>query len=517
MSCGGRIYKGDAIYVSVPFDIEDYSALTISYFTSGEYKVVRTEEEVTIEDGFITAYFEGHDLDLLPDGVLRYTITCEVEGEDYVDSSNTMLYLKTPKDYDAKTAEEIWDEGYESGLTACSGSCEGVYEEGFADGVAEQKAKLVSTAITANGTYSREDGFNLIDVNVPSGGSGSYESGWTDGFASGHTDGIAEQKAKLESASFSANGTYTKEDGWNEVTVDAAGGNYTTGRVETTSRSVTLNKESLIDRTTNWGQTIYGGSKKLFYETIDHYGEIRVFSWDNPEHSDFTLQGRFWIDNGVYMWADDVILDNLTDQWTNSGGMHLRCDGTNMYYYCTYSYGYYLSDGLSVIPQSAMTLPSGYDAISAVTVSMPAFTSFDFYIARDDDNEITADSISAITLYGFQLYPESYNYDNPSTVSCYHDVLNIVGSKEDSGTTTIIQLKGSFDYVFYPYRPDEAVITLNKRVNNVGTRPSFYNGIAVNRGGHPMEAFIGIPIFPSSMSVQSGENSTRITMYLHNQ
>ena len=44
--------------------------------------------------------------------------------------------------------------------------CREEYYSGMTAGTEEQKAKLVSTAITENGTYKREDGFNQVDVNV---------------------------------------------------------------------------------------------------------------------------------------------------------------------------------------------------------------------------------------------------------------------------------------------------------------------------------------------------------------
>ena len=47
--------------------------------------------------------------------------------------------------------------------------------------------------------------------------------GYTDGYADGVDDGAADQKALLESIEFTENGTYTKEDGWNEVVVKVAG------------------------------------------------------------------------------------------------------------------------------------------------------------------------------------------------------------------------------------------------------------------------------------------------------
>lgn len=44
--------------------------------------------------------------------------------------------------------------------------CREEYYSGMTAGIEAQKAKLISTAITENGTYEREDGFNQVDVNV---------------------------------------------------------------------------------------------------------------------------------------------------------------------------------------------------------------------------------------------------------------------------------------------------------------------------------------------------------------
>ena len=81
---------------------------------------------------------------------------------------------------------------------------------GKAQGVAEQKAKLTSTTLTTNGTVTREDGWNEVTVDVDT----------TTPYNEGVAAGIAEQKAKLTSLNVTSNGTYNKEDGYNAVTVD---------------------------------------------------------------------------------------------------------------------------------------------------------------------------------------------------------------------------------------------------------------------------------------------------------
>ena len=61
------------------------------------------------------------------------------------------------------------------------------YDDGKEDGAAEQKAKLVPTAVTENGTYSREDGFSQIVVSVPD----RYDEGYDDGYDAGFAAGAA--------------------------------------------------------------------------------------------------------------------------------------------------------------------------------------------------------------------------------------------------------------------------------------------------------------------------------------
>lgn len=99
--------------------------------------------------------------------------------------------------------QSIADEAYAEGEAA------GIVT-GKAQGVAEQKAKLTSTTLTTNGTVTREDGWNEVTVDVDT----------TTPYNEGVAAGIAEQKAKLTSTTITENGTTTREDGFNSVTVN---------------------------------------------------------------------------------------------------------------------------------------------------------------------------------------------------------------------------------------------------------------------------------------------------------
>ena len=65
------------------------------------------------------------------------------------------------------------------------------YNQGKTDGVNEQKSKLETINITENGTYSREDGYNEIVVDVPD-LNGDYNEGYEQGHAEGYNEGYAE-------------------------------------------------------------------------------------------------------------------------------------------------------------------------------------------------------------------------------------------------------------------------------------------------------------------------------------
>ena len=73
------------------------------------------------------------------------------------------------------------------------------YNQGKTDGVNEQKSKLESINITENGTYSKEDGYNEIVVDVPD-LNGSYDEGYS--------QGQADVAAKARVLEVTENGNY---------------------------------------------------------------------------------------------------------------------------------------------------------------------------------------------------------------------------------------------------------------------------------------------------------------------
>lgn len=259
--CNRRLYKGNSYEICIP--ITDTGVTSVSFYTSGDIVI---EKEGEIVDDTMCFELTKEELDLLPDGVLRYSY------EDF--DSNTRYVVVTPGDYSGTTLEDIiadaFDSGYTAGQENCSGdTCEGVFESGYTsghtDGIAEQKAKLVSTAITENGTYTKEDGFSSVEVNVPTGQTinnqvkaysiGNWQATLTQTgedkymytlinrptiltYDSGYTGleklilnmgidayeavdlGKILQRAKMVSTAITENGTYSREDGYSSIEVN---------------------------------------------------------------------------------------------------------------------------------------------------------------------------------------------------------------------------------------------------------------------------------------------------------
>lgn len=396
-TCGGRIYKGEDISVSIPFALSGYTNLSVSYFTNGEVSVERTEEQLVIDGGYIIADFDNTELDILEDGVLRYTITCKVDGEDYVYSNNTPYYLKTPKDYDAKTAEEVWEDGYESGYSVSysSGYTDGYaegevvgkaegYVSGYTQGEATQKAKLIATAITENGIYEKEDGFNNIEVDIPSDFPAGYSSGYTDGSSDGYNRAIGDIRNNAIVLNVTENGVYSAntEDSvyFKEVDVNVEAPELLNKTEQMTATTQTFLPDMV--RPYANGRYVYGGLLSVFEAVWAQYIDIRIMTWDDYQHSDWTLLGAFRIieetgEAGYVGSSYNTPFTSCTTQWTQvdeywNTKVWVYYDGYNVFFNIqgNFRYGYALaSPGGYIFTDDELTFPTkAYYGMSALTV-----------------------------------------------------------------------------------------------------------------------------------------------------
>ena len=266
----------------------------------------------------------------------------------------------------------------------------GDYQQGYENGVRDQKAKLASETFTSNGSFSRNDGWNHILINVNSGScEGVYEMGFADGHASGVTDGYAQgypageaaQREKLVSTAVTANGTYTRVDGFNSVEVNIPTGcNLESKTVVLDSMIQTISVDT--ERPVVPGQTVYGGNITDFKNKMgEYFDSIRVYTWDNPEHSDRAEAGIFMTKDGEYGFratqmeqATFFAFKDLTASWVFVNQyMYLCTIGDNTYFYNNAPYGFVMKaggwEGPEVTPEEMLFSVIAYDGMSAVTVN----------------------------------------------------------------------------------------------------------------------------------------------------
>ena len=240
--------------------------------------------------------------------------------------------------YDKEQKEIVIPNGI-GNINLFNNGVEAGYNQGKIDGIDEQKSKLESINITENGTYSREDGYNEIVVDVPD-LNGSYDEGYeqghTEGYNEGKTDGINEQKGKLSQITISENGTYAKEDGYNKVIVNVPdlNGDYNEGYAQGKIDGIDEQKSKLESISITENGT---------YSKEDGYNHIEVNVPDlNGSYDEGYKQGQADLaakarvlnvtENGVYKskYSDPII----PDTYTVTG---VYADGTNFYNYAELS------------------------------------------------------------------------------------------------------------------------------------------------------------------------------------
>ena len=178
------------------------------------------------------------------------------------------------------------------------------YDKGYNDGLEvgkeQQKGKLSSLHVAENGQYEREDGWNVVTVDVP-----DLNGSYNEGYEQGKTDGINEQKSKLESISITENGTYNKEDGYNHIEVNVP--SYEEGQADMAA------KARILEVTKN------GNYLSKFSEPIIPANITGVYADGTKFYSYAELNGKVFntkiagsIDSRLEFWYKG---DNKTSYW----------------------------------------------------------------------------------------------------------------------------------------------------------------------------------------------------------
>ena len=184
-----------------------YDEITVNPYTLDEKTVnssTNTQEITSDVDGLSKVVINPYTLDekTVDSSTNPQVITSDEDGLRQV---TIRPYALSPLEVDSSTAAQ---------------TIEGAFNEVTVHPYVLDSSNAV---ITENGDYAFEssaDGLSRVDVSVNIDTQSYYDEGYSAGEGAGISEGIAQQKAKLDKTTFTENGTYTREDGWNEVTVD---------------------------------------------------------------------------------------------------------------------------------------------------------------------------------------------------------------------------------------------------------------------------------------------------------
>ena len=254
------------------------------------------------------------------------------------------------------------------------------YNSGYTSGETAQRRKLATTAFTANGNYTKNDGYSAVTVNVAQTGytdqeledayesgytSGStdgynsgYTSGQTDGFNSGYTSGETHQKSLLVSTAITENGSYQRENGYSAITVNVQTGqtyNIEPNKPFTATSNGDYTITPSIVSTSVEDEYIESGGSSIYQLTATTQGYPYVGAFNLFKVIDSEDQSKGYLDiklvNGSIYWN--------SEDWYG-GFPHLRGDNVIWFFGGSSSYTWTPLEDFNY----------SYDAMSAVTLNV---------------------------------------------------------------------------------------------------------------------------------------------------
>ena len=257
------------------------------------------------------------------------------------------------------------------------------YNQGKTDGVNEQKSKLETINITENGTYTKQDGYNHIEVNVPDlngsydegyqqGHTEGYNEGYTKGEGIGYNQGQADIAAKARVLEVTENGNYLSK--FSDPIVPAlVTGVYADGTEfysyaelgnKVFNTNITVTQDSVIElwykgdneKTDDGWNTIFSCEKKEDEDFCIAYwfgsntelsaciGQIRIrFSWDDTVWHHIIMKN-----DGL--WIDDALIGSFNTTKTFAYKLGLNCMWDSFIRHANGCFGMIKIDDVIIIP-----------------------------------------------------------------------------------------------------------------------------------------------------------------------
>lgn len=197
-----RIYKGSDKIIRIPkpgIPKEHILSATVLFYTDNRVSVKKelSEEnkDFIVTDNDFIVFLHSNEINLFNEGVLQYSISYQLYIDCIDEAYNTVAEVQT--DYFIKNTSEHGETEQgnigelQEEITALKAErdtlladiankdaviaekdrllemADGEAERAYENGMAYQKNQLASTNINTNGTYTREDGWNEVNVNVP--------------------------------------------------------------------------------------------------------------------------------------------------------------------------------------------------------------------------------------------------------------------------------------------------------------------------------------------------------------
>lgn len=180
-----RIYKESRYVLQLLIGksyVAQYKDIKISFYTKNTSNQVMVDNGITIKRNIAEVMVDSTLFDNLEEGLISYIVYGTKDGIPFIEERQSNYFLKTPLDFKPTTCI-LEDKSVTPSMGERNNDGYIVVEEGegydglsrvvidpqtlYNEGINEQKSKLESISITENGVYSKEDGYNHIEVNVP--------------------------------------------------------------------------------------------------------------------------------------------------------------------------------------------------------------------------------------------------------------------------------------------------------------------------------------------------------------
>lgn len=324
-NCNGRIYKGTPYEITVPIIYGEIDNFLLRFFTDGNNYADLTIEDVKISGDTVYVEIGEHTFDLLNEGVLRYDLKYEIDEVNYHTVANTMLYLKSVC-YSGHTAEDYYQSGYTAGVIDGQS---GGFQSGYTAGIDAQKALIEQIEITENGTYRSDNGYSPVVVNIPQSGhtdeelAAAYDNGYVVGEAAGEIAGAASQKALMIQLTATTNGTYTREDGYSSINVNVAQTGHTDAEITEAFNSGYTGGEIAGAAEQKALMIPFTATTNGTYAREDGYSSFEVVV-PQTGHTDAELQQAF---QSGYTGGESAQKSKLSAITITQNGPYTRADG----------------------------------------------------------------------------------------------------------------------------------------------------------------------------------------------